>query len=133
MRIGQLAERCSVSADTVRYYEARGLLPEPKRTEAGYRDYGEESVQQVRFIKNAQQIGFGLAEVEGLLALKLAPGSTCEEVHERATDKLRDVEERIGKLQAIRSALDQLIATCQADRIPAEECHLLQLLEEQRL
>ncbi|MEX2442535.1 MAG: heavy metal-responsive transcriptional regulator [Alkalispirochaeta sp.] len=103
MRIGRLADRCGVTADTIRYYEARGLLPKPNRTEAGYRDYGGGTVQKVRFIKNAQQIGFGLAEVGDLFALKLTPGSTCGEIHERAVGKLRDVDERIRKLKAMRS------------------------------
>jgi len=73
LRIGEVAGRAGVNVQTLRFYERRGLLPEPPRRASGYREYAPESVRRVRFIKRAQELGFTLAEVEELLRLREDP------------------------------------------------------------
>ena len=95
--VGELARRSGVNLETVRYYERRGLLPKPPRTPAGYRAFPAASVRRVRFIRQAQALGFTLAEIKELLALRVDPDTTCcgragacggEGVGDRAEDRV---------------------------------------------
>ena len=86
MRIGAVAPRADVNIQTVRYYERRGLLPKPPRTESNYRLYSEDSVRRVRFVKRAQELGFSLKEIKELLALRINSRGTRAQVRERAED-----------------------------------------------
>ena len=67
--IGAVARRAGVGIDTIRYYEREGLLPEPQRRASGYRDYGPDVVERLRFIRRAKDLGFTLEEIRELLAL----------------------------------------------------------------
>ena len=85
LTVGQLAKRAGVGVPTIRFYERRGLLPEPERRPSGYRQYVSDSVQRVRFIRHAQELGFSLREVQELLSLSRDPGSSCADVRTRCT------------------------------------------------
>ena len=74
MKIGEFAHDAGVNVQTVRYYERRGLLPEPDRRPSGYREYGPDALDRLHFIKRAQELGFTLTEIRELLALRLDPG-----------------------------------------------------------
>lgn len=124
LTIGQLASESGVNVETVRYYERRGLIPQPPRSEAGYRQYPENVVGQIRFVKRAQGIGFSLSGVSELLALQAAPGTSSAEIRERAEAKLRDVEERSRDLETMRVALTELLAKCDGQGSVAE-CSIL--------
>ena len=128
LRIGQLAEQASVNVETVRYYERRGLLPEPARTGSGYRQYESDSVRRIAFIKRAQNLGFSLAEISELLDLRPRSAAACVEVESRARDKISLVDRKIGELRRIKSALQRLAASC-ATRTPAGDCPILDALE----
>ena len=80
LRTGELAIQGGVNLETIRYYERRGLLPKPPRTSAGYRAFDAEAVRRLRFIKQAQALGFSLKEVRELLALRLNPRTSCADV-----------------------------------------------------
>ena len=125
---GQLAKAAEVNSETVRYYERRGLLPEPQRRESGHRQYQEEAVTRLRFIKRAKALGFTLDEIGELLALRVEPGSTCGDVRDRAQRKLRDVEEKIRLLQQVKTALTRMVAACE-NQGPVGECPILEELE----
>ena len=84
LSIGSLAKQAGVNLETLRFYERRGLLPEPPRTKSGYRMYPSEAVKRLRFIKRAQELGFSLDEVEELLALQLSPRGTSAQVKRRS-------------------------------------------------
>lgn len=112
MRIGAVAAAAGVNVQTLRYYERRGLLERPPRSRSGYREYGPEAVQLVRFIKRAQGLGFTLREIEGLLRLRHAGGRDRRRVLEVAVAKLADVDERIRRLQSVRGALATLVESC---------------------
>jgi DNA-binding transcriptional MerR regulator len=119
-----VAEQAQVNPQTLRYYERRGLLPEPARSASGYRAYPLEAVQVVRFIKRAQDLGFALADVEVLLHLAEGGPASCEAVRSLATDKIADLDARIAALQAMRGALGRLVETCHQPRAQ-RECPIL--------
>lgn len=129
LTIGQIARQSRVPIETIRYYERRGLLPDPPRTESGYRLYGAESASRLRFIKQAKALGFTLAETRELLALRVDAKTSCDEVRHRAEGKAADVAEKIRSLQAIQGALKELITAC-AQGGPKGECPFLASLEQ---
>jgi MerR family transcriptional regulator, copper efflux regulator len=104
LTVGALAKEAGVKIDTIRYYERHGLLPKPLRTNSGYRTFTPASVERLRFIKQAQALGFTLNEVKQLLALRLSPGMTCIDVRDRAQEKLADIQQKIDSLHAMKVA-----------------------------
>ncbi len=122
-----MASQAGVNVQTLRYYERRGLLPEPQRLDSGYRSYGPEAVRTVRFVKRAQRLGFTLEEVEALLQLAAGGPRSCADARQLAAEKLADLEQRIEALEAMRESLTQLVATCDRPR-SRRECPLLEAL-----
>ncbi|OGP95855.1 MAG: heavy metal-responsive transcriptional regulator [Deltaproteobacteria bacterium RBG_16_47_11] len=127
LSIGQLAREAQVRVETVRYYERRGLMPEPPRRESGYRQYSEPDVTRIRFIKRAQTLGFTLKEILELLSLRVDPKTTCGDVKRRAEVKITDMEEKIRDLQKMKKALMKLVVSCRG-RGPTSECPILEML-----
>ena len=132
LRTGDLARQGGVHLETVRYYERRGLLPKPPRTSAGYRAFDVEAVRRLRFIKDAQALGFSLKEIKALLALRLDPRASCAEVRRRAEAKIADIDAKLRALRAMKRALVRLTAAC-AGRGPVSACPILESLEERAL
>lgn len=116
LTIGKLATAAGVNIETIRYYQRRGLLDEPDKPLSGYRRYPAHMATRVRFIKRAQQLGFILEEVKGLLLLE--DGQNCRETRLLAERKLALIEERIDALVRMRRTLRQLIAECSKGRRP---------------
>lgn len=130
MTIGQVAGRAGVNVQTLRYYERIGLIAEPARRRSGYRDYPDETVRVVRFIKRAQELGFRLEDVAELLALAgQAPGS-CQAVRKLARDKMAELDRRIADLTAMRASLARLVATCDRPH-RRRECPLIETLDHE--
>jgi MerR family mercuric resistance operon transcriptional regulator len=130
MTIGEVAGRAGVGVETVRFYERQGLLAAPARLASGYRQYGEDVVTRLRFIRRAKELGFTLKEVAELLALRLDADTTCAAVKRRAEAKLADVEAKLRDLRRIRKALIGLNASC-SGRGPVGDCPILQALDPQ--
>jgi len=128
LTIGRLSQQADVHTETIRYYERRGLLPNPPRTESGYRQYDAESVTRLRFIKEAQELGFTLEEIGGLLALRVDKETSCADVRAQAERKVTDIEAKISVLQQMHGALQEMIAAC-AQGGPSGECPFLETLE----
>jgi len=128
LSIGQLAKKAEVNIQTVRYYERRGLLPDPPRRESGYRQYSQSDLARLRFIKHGKELGFSLREIIELLSLRVDPNTTCADVKKRAEAKLVDVEDKILALQRIKEALTHLVGLCRR-RGPTSECPILEALE----
>jgi len=126
-----LAQAAGVNPETLRYYERRGLLEDPPRSPAGYRRYPPEALRRVRFIKQAQALGFTLKEVRSLLDLRVRPGVGCAQIRDRAHEKITDIRERIRALEAMAEALDLLAQRC-GGQGPAEACPILDALDEGR-
>ena len=127
MRTSQVAAEAGGNAETLRYYERRGLLREPLRSESGYRTYPSDTVATVRFIKEPQKLGFTLTEIETLLHLGRGGPADCDAVRVFAVEKLRDLQSRIGSLTTMRDSLEQLIATCERP-LPKRVCPLIKAL-----
>jgi Hg(II)-responsive transcriptional regulator len=129
MKSGQVAEAAGVNVETLRYYERRGLLREPPRLPSGYRAYGADAVQVVRFVRRAQELGFTLAEVETLLQLADGGPERCEAAQALAAERLAELERKIASLRALRDSLRRLVATCARPR-GERECPLIQSISE---
>lgn len=112
LTIGGLAKEAGVHVETIRYYQRRGLIDEPRKPPGGIRRYGAGTAARLGFIRRAQEIGFSLDEVKELLRLERTPG--CRDAREIAEKKLAGVEERIKDLQRVRRVLAGLIAECTA-------------------
>lgn len=128
LTIGTLAKRAGVGVETVRFYERRGLVRRPIRPRTGYRSYPEDAVARIRFILNAQALGFTLQEIIGLLALRVTAGTSCAAVRARAAAKLADVKQRMADLERIRVALEKLVAACPG-RGALASCTILEILD----
>ena len=123
--IGKAAMKAGVGVETIRFYERKGLIEQPpKPLDTGFRVYPEETVQRIRFIRQAQEIGFSLREIDELLSLRADPAADCAHVRERAAAKLEEVERKIEQLGRIRSALNELIAACPG-RVALRECSIM--------
>ena len=125
--IGGVARRAGVGIDTIRYYEREGLLPEPQRRASGYRDYGPDVVERLRFISRAKDLGFTLEEIRELLALSTDRERGVKTVKQRAEARLGEVEQRIRELQRMRRGLKQLIDACPGHGA-LEHCPILRAL-----
>lgn len=127
MRIGQLADQARVNVQTLRYYERRGLLSAPTRLASGYRAYGPEALQRVRFVKRAQELGFTLQEIGDLLTLWKDSAKSCRAVELRARDALERIEKKITDLKRMRRGLGRYVTACEL-RPSLDECPLLHVL-----
>ncbi len=113
LTISKAATKAGVGVETIRFYERKGLIEQPPNPlDTGFRVYPEETVQRVRFIRQAQEIGFSLREIAELLSLRADPSADCSDVREQATMKLEEVNCKITQLEEIRGALEDLIAAC---------------------
>lgn len=123
-----LAEAAGVNQQTIRYYERRGLIPEPPRTGSGYRMFPPDTLRRVRFIKQAQALGFTLKEIQDLLDLRVRPGVGCADIRQRTREKIEDIGEKIAALRRMEGALTKLANRCRG-RGPVEECPILDALD----
>jgi Hg(II)-responsive transcriptional regulator len=126
MWITQAARQAGVNAQTLRFYERRGLLPKPPRRRSGYREYPADAVRIVRFIKRAQELGFSLDEVDELVRLRSVRRSERHRVRAIAEHKIADIDQKIEHLRSMRDALDQLVDRCH--RGGATECPIIDAL-----
>lgn len=114
MTIGAVARAAGVGIETIRYYERLGLLAPPPRSPSGYRRYPPETVETLGFIKRSQRLGFTLTEIAELLALHHEP-VPCDEVKQRATRKVAEIDAKIAALDAVKDDLLTLIARCDTE------------------
>jgi MerR family transcriptional regulator, copper efflux regulator len=128
--IGELAKQANVHVETLRYYERRGLIPKPHRTVSNYRVYSSENLRRVKFIKQAQELGFSLNEIKKLLALRATPRARCADVRTYAAHKIEDIDGKIRSLARMRKTLEKLIAECSGDG-PATLCPILESLDSE--
>jgi MerR family transcriptional regulator, copper efflux regulator len=132
LTIGEVAAQAEVHIETLRYYERRGLVERPPRSASNYRLYPEEAVRRVRFIKRAQELGFSLKDIKELLSLRAAPEAGCHEVRAHADAKIRDIEDKIDTLTAMKHALSTLVMECSGEG-PLSDCPILESLEIQEV
>lgn len=114
MKIGELAKATGTKVETVRYYEAAGLLPKPARTQANYRDYDLSHMERLAFIKRSRDLGFTLKSVRELLALADDNDDPCDAVDEVANAHLLAIEQKIVDLTKLREELSTMLQ-CSGD------------------
>lgn len=129
LTIGKVAAEAGVNIQTLRYYERRRLLIAAARRESGYRLYNSDAVIRVRFIKNAQSLGFTLNEIATLLRLRVKHRSQCPDVKAKARKKLDSVHQKIEGLKVLEKSLKTLIRACDAQST-TDSCSLLEALEK---
>lgn len=128
--IGTLAGRTKLNIETIRFYERKKLLPEPKRSPAGYRQYSDEDISRLHFIGLAKRHGFSLKEIKELLELRVDPSSTCNDVRQKAEEKIEIVTDKIRELKQIKKALSSLVESCHGAG-PEGDCPILNAFEKE--
>jgi len=109
---GELAKKAGVNIETIRYYERRGLIPEPLRSASGYRQYPADTLKRIWFIKNAQSLGFTLKEILELLSYRADTKWQCAKVKRDVKSKINQISEKVKKLEWMREALIELDGRC---------------------
>jgi MerR family mercuric resistance operon transcriptional regulator len=127
MTVGQVARLAGVGVETVRFYEKNGLLEEPARRASGYREYDEETVNRLRFIQRAKELGFTLSEIKELLSLRCSE-RPCNDVRKRAEAKVAEIEAKVAMLLRLKEVLGRLASSCceQGDK---RRCPILDTLD----
>ena len=122
LTIGDVADAAGVGIETIRYYERRGLVPQPGKAAGAYRRYGAGHVDRIRFIKRAQALGFSLEEIETLLELE--DGADRRSIRRIAAARLEDTRRRIADLRRIEGVLAHLLHECEA-HTKAHHCPII--------
>ncbi|MGH7792651.1 MAG: MerR family DNA-binding protein, partial [Thermodesulfobacteriota bacterium] len=104
------------------------LIPKPPRRDSGYRQYSQDTVARIKFIKRAKELGFSLKEISELLSLRVDPDTTCGDVKRRAEVKIADIAEKIRALQKVKKALTKLVVLCRGQG-PTSECPIMEILD----
>lgn len=113
LRTGQVAKQAGVNVETLRFYEREGILPAPPRLESGYREYPDGTVELIRFVKRAQELGFALREIKEMLSLREVPQRAAKNASRLVEMKIAEIDSKIRDLEAIRTVLGTLQCDCQ--------------------
>jgi Hg(II)-responsive transcriptional regulator len=127
--ISEAAGKAGVNVQTLRYYERRGLLPKPPRRASGYREFPDDSVRVVRFIKRAQDLGFTLDEVEELLCLRRNSGRNRRRIRAIAHRRIQQIDQKVGELERMKRALELLTLACHEGT--SLECPIIEALDHE--
>lgn len=112
MTIGQVARKCCVNVETIRFYERKGLIERPAQPVTGYRKYPPETAVRVRFIRNAKNLGFSLREIRDLLSLATERRRRCAETRAMAEGKIAEIDRKVKALLGMREELSILVDAC---------------------
>lgn len=132
LTIGYIANLAHVSSNAVRFYEREGLMLVPAKSPSGYRLYGLDAVERLRFIKQAQRCGFTLAEIQDLLRVRGEVSSCCVDVRSKVIEKKLQLEARIREMRAMSKELDCLLADCRDTGASVQDCTILATLSAVR-
>ncbi len=130
MKIGELSRATGANIETIRYYERIGLLPQPARTRANYRDYGDLHRARLAFVRHSRELGFTIEEIRSLLDLSDDPGRDCGEADRIASRHLAQVEEKIAQLTLLRNELTRIVGRCRGGA--AADCRVIEALGDHR-
>lgn len=126
---GQVAKDARVNIETLRYYERRGLLPEPRRRPSGYRQYAPDIVSRIRCIKRAQELGFSLEDIKELLSLKPDTDTPAIKLRRRAETTLSSINGKLADLQRMKRALERFIRQCDGEKT-VQPCFLVEAFHD---
>ncbi|MBA4778960.1 MAG: MerR family transcriptional regulator [Sphingomonadales bacterium RIFCSPHIGHO2_01_FULL_65_20] len=130
MRIGELARATGTTAETIRYYEREGILPQADRTDGNYRDYSPSHLATLTFVRRARELGFGMTQVRQLLALSDHADKPCGDVDLIVQAQLVEVERKIADLSRLREELAAMLRQCEGESIA--ECRVVESLGGRR-
>ncbi len=128
--ISKLAKEAGVGVETIRFYERKKLLKQPSPTRSSFREYRQEDIGRIRFIKRAQEIGFTLAEVAEIVGLEENPRVRCFDLKKRVDHKLHEVEKKIEDLLQMKKSLKRLSSACEKGSASVKECKVSDCFEE---
>lgn len=128
LSIGTLSKKTGTKVQTIRYYEQIGLLPQPGRTAGGQRRYHPHDLDRLAFVRHGRQLGFSLDAIRELLALSDQPQQSCAAADSIAQRQLRQVEQRIARLNALKQELERMITECAGDKVA--KCRVLEVLRD---
>ena len=128
LTIGKLAKKTGTKVQTIRYYEQIELMPEPGRTEGGQRRYGDAELDRLSFIRHSRQLGFSLDAIRELLDLSDNPDRPCNEADAIARRQLKQVEQRLSRLDALRTELKRMARECSGGH--TSDCRVLEVLRD---
>lgn len=128
LSIGELSRHTACKVQTIRYYEAIGIMPEPARTSGNQRRYGVGDLQRLAFIRHSRELGFKLDAIRDLLNLSDTPDSECETADIIARGQLREIESRIVRLNALKKELRRMVDSCAGGRVA--DCQVIQILAD---
>lgn len=120
---GSLSRESGVNAETIRYYEKIGVMPNPARSSAGHRIYDQSSLKRLSFIRRSRELGFTLQEVQDLLTLVDGDDFTCAEIRDKTSAHLSEVTQKIDDLKTIEQTLAMMISKCDGGLLP--QCHII--------
>ncbi|MFT0546264.1 Cd(II)/Pb(II)-responsive transcriptional regulator [Allopusillimonas ginsengisoli] len=129
IKIGELAKRTECQAETIRYYEKEGLLPQPSRSGGNYRLYGEEHIERLRFIRHCRTLDMALDDVRTLLIYRDTPDEDCGDVNTLLDEHIHAVEVRVKELMQLKRHLTVLRQKC-SSAAPTESCGILRALSD---
>ena len=124
LTIGKLAAAAGVGVETIRFYERKDLLEQPKKM-GGFRKYPNSYIERIKFIKRSQHLGFTLSEVKDLLELSLKETSQCSDVLEKTESKINEIEKKIKDLEAMKVSLKSLANCCEDKTVALSDCPIL--------
>ena len=130
MKIGQLSEKTNCKIETIRYYERIGLLPEPGRSEGGYRIYNEDHLKRLAFVRRSRELGFTIEEIRGLLNLVDGGEYTCSDIKTITLEHIKSIRQKISDLKKLEKTLSQIASQCAGDSTP--ECPIIDALLESK-
>lgn len=125
LTIGKLASASNVNIETVRFYERKGILKQPKK-QGAFRYYPEEYISRIRFVKRSQELGFTLKETQELLDLKIKEQSKCSDVLSKTEEKIQEINQKISDLKKMKKSLKSLANCCEDRNQPLSDCPILE-------
>lgn len=128
LTIGRLASQAGVNVETVRFYERKRLITQPKTYIGKYRQYQENDIHRIKFIKKAQELGFSLKEIQELMILKFDPD--CIEIQQVTEKKIREIEDKINVLENMKNILINLKSKCKDDGMNLKDCPIINAIED---
>ena len=131
IRTGELAELAGINLQTIRYYERVGLLPKPKRTKSGYRQYTQDDLDLLIFIKNAKELGLSLEKIKELIKLKDDTRAKGRAVKNLIDKEIQDIEAKMDSLKILKRYLANLNSTCSGE-MPVSSCPIIDSLKRKK-
>lgn len=131
LTIGKLAQASAVGVETIRFYERKELIKQPKK-QGAFRYYSPELIDRIKFIKRSQELGFTLREVKELLELKINDQSKCSDVLEKTNSKISEINKKIEDLKKMKKSLDGLAKCCTSNDMPLSDCPILDCFMEKK-